>query len=329
MFAAAAALPIVAAPIALAGVADGWIFGAAALAAAVCDRVRGPCPRPLRRADGGQPHARVDHDLRGRRWRSTRCSSLARRRCSTCQATSLGCRGRPLRSSRCSSHRCVTRCNERSIASRSEGGTSPTTCSPDLGQRLEATVDVDRLLADVIGELGGLGLDDVAICDEDGHVIAGGLSSPEPGADVATLPLAAYGRTGRDAPIPPALHAVARSRSPAARRSRRAPRRCAARPSPHGLISSGRRKARARSRGGTPPAPPRPARRARAGTRGPPPPARRDRRRARRAGLAAAADVDALRTELRATDRSRCGESSRDCGRRRSTSSASPAHSRR
>jgi hypothetical protein len=43
----------------------------------------------------------------------------------------------------------------------------------DLGQRLEATVDVDRLLDDVISELGSLGLDDVAIFDEDGQVIAG------------------------------------------------------------------------------------------------------------------------------------------------------------
>ncbi len=64
----------------------------------------------------------------------------------------------------------------------------------DLGQRLEATADVDRLLDDVSSELAGLGLDAVAICDEDGHVIAGELSSPEThDDDRVVLPLAAYG----------------------------------------------------------------------------------------------------------------------------------------
>jgi signal transduction histidine kinase len=59
-----------------------------------------------------------------------------------------------------------------------------------LGQRLEGSADVDRLLADVTAELAGLGLREVAIRDADGALVAG-----EPGTDpdAAVVPLSAYG----------------------------------------------------------------------------------------------------------------------------------------
>ena len=59
-----------------------------------------------------------------------------------------------------------------------------------LGQQLEGSADVDRLLSDVVGELQLLGLHEVCIADEHGNVLAG-----EPGGqDAVLLPLAAYGR---------------------------------------------------------------------------------------------------------------------------------------
>ena len=60
-----------------------------------------------------------------------------------------------------------------------------------LGQRLEATADVDRLLADVTTELESLGLRAVSISDSSGRVLAGD-DEPAAGDDV-TLPLSAYG----------------------------------------------------------------------------------------------------------------------------------------
>ncbi len=71
-----------------------------------------------------------------------------------------------------------------------------------LGQRLEATADVDRLLAEVVLELRGLGLADVTICDNRGDPVAGAPGGPEepPSAGAAgagaavQITLAAYGR---------------------------------------------------------------------------------------------------------------------------------------
>ncbi|MBI1351269.1 MAG: hypothetical protein GC156_09130 [Actinomycetales bacterium] len=60
-----------------------------------------------------------------------------------------------------------------------------------LGQRLEATTDVDLLLGDVIAELDSLGLEDAAIVSPDGSVIAGAAQTPEPRMQ---LPLSAYGQ---------------------------------------------------------------------------------------------------------------------------------------
>ena len=87
----------------------------------------------------------------------------------------------------------------------------------DLGQRLEATVDVDRLLDDVSSELAGLGLDDVVICDEDGHVIAGEVFVTGAGCRRCDAPACRVRRARRQPPIPPALYAVACSRPPTAR----------------------------------------------------------------------------------------------------------------
>ena len=58
-----------------------------------------------------------------------------------------------------------------------------------LGQRLEATADVDRLLAEVTTELAALGLQEVSVCDRDGHVVAGQLAAP---ADEQLIALSAY-----------------------------------------------------------------------------------------------------------------------------------------
>jgi signal transduction histidine kinase len=60
-----------------------------------------------------------------------------------------------------------------------------------LGQRLEASGDADRLLADVIAELHGLGLHDVSVVDQLGEPVAG---EPVEAADVVSIPLAAYGQ---------------------------------------------------------------------------------------------------------------------------------------
>ena len=59
-----------------------------------------------------------------------------------------------------------------------------------LGQRLEATADSDRLLADVVSELRGLGLENVTIRDANGQLLAGADPSRE-GSEL--IELAAYG----------------------------------------------------------------------------------------------------------------------------------------
>lgn len=59
-----------------------------------------------------------------------------------------------------------------------------------LGQRVEAAVEVERLLGDVAAELEGLGLRDVAIVDASGTVLVGEPASDE---DPVELRLSAYG----------------------------------------------------------------------------------------------------------------------------------------
>jgi signal transduction histidine kinase len=67
----------------------------------------------------------------------------------------------------------------------------PHTVLAELGQRLQATADVDRLLDEVVRELhDGLGLDGVSVTDADGHTLAG-----EPTADTVRHPLSAFGTT--------------------------------------------------------------------------------------------------------------------------------------
>jgi signal transduction histidine kinase len=58
-----------------------------------------------------------------------------------------------------------------------------------LGQRLEASADVDLLLGDVLAELDALGLADVAVLTPSGEVIAGAVG----GEPDVRLPMAAYG----------------------------------------------------------------------------------------------------------------------------------------
>jgi signal transduction histidine kinase len=60
-----------------------------------------------------------------------------------------------------------------------------------LGQRVEASADVDRLLADVVGELTSLGLRDVTIRDAQGQLVAGSDNVAE--AAGQELLLSAYG----------------------------------------------------------------------------------------------------------------------------------------
>ncbi|MBV9870421.1 MAG: sensor histidine kinase [Frankiaceae bacterium] len=62
-----------------------------------------------------------------------------------------------------------------------------------LGQRVEDTIDVRRLLRDVASELEGLGLLDVVITDAGGDVLAGAPAASAP--DVVTRRLSAYGET--------------------------------------------------------------------------------------------------------------------------------------
>jgi signal transduction histidine kinase len=59
-----------------------------------------------------------------------------------------------------------------------------------LGQRLEASTDVDRLLVDVVGELRLLGLEEISVADSDGRCLAGDPGGP----DTVAVPLTAYGR---------------------------------------------------------------------------------------------------------------------------------------
>lgn len=81
-----------------------------------------------------------------------------------------------------------------------------------LGQRVEATADADRLLADLVVELTGLGLPGVAIRDASGELIAhdGAPVGPEAGAQI---PLLAYGELmGKLQYLPPATALRSRDR---------------------------------------------------------------------------------------------------------------------
>lgn len=64
-----------------------------------------------------------------------------------------------------------------------------------LGQRLEASADADRLLHDVVTELRSLGLQDVSIHDDEGRRLAGGTGDPdgEAAGTVEDVGLSAFG----------------------------------------------------------------------------------------------------------------------------------------
>ena len=194
-----------------------------------------------------------------------------------------------------------------------------------LGQRLEATLEPDGLLADVAAELERLGLEDVTISDEHGLVLVG---LPRAHDGTLELTLWAYGReVGRlRYRMPETL--AASPRPAAARRSRAPARRGAARAHAHDRPPAGARAAGAGARGGAAPAAARPARRARPGAREPRPPPGRH-----RAARSSATRRRARRSTGcgRSSDRrcARYGGSSKASGLRLSTSSVSPAPSRR
>jgi signal transduction histidine kinase len=79
-----------------------------------------------------------------------------------------------------------------------------------LGQRVEAAVEVERLLADVAVELEGLGLRDVTIADVTGLVLVGGAA---PDGEVTEHRLSAYGdEVGTLSYVPPTTPLRARDR---------------------------------------------------------------------------------------------------------------------
>ena len=167
-----------------------------------------------------------------------------------------------------------------------------------LGQRLEATADVDRLLAGVHAELDALGLEAVSI--DDGR---DGCWRGDDGGEAEGV--AAEGAAGVRAPCRnAALHgagAAARPRRATAGRPRRPSRRRRCTPTSYRRPAARARAGGAGARGGAAAAAARPARRPRPGPRRSPAPARRHCRRSSTASRRPAPGVDALRDELRAT----------------------------
>ena len=190
LFAAAVALPIVVGPIVLLTGAGGWVFSAAAL--------------PLSAALGFAVLARGLYDLktaanRGLVWLTLSALVVGVYALVIAGAGSLLHDSRavwlpwlaagvvavlftPLRD-------VLQRGINRVIFGRWD---EPYDVLASLGQRLEATADADRLLADVVTELqDGLGLRDVAVCDRHGRLLAGRMG---PDGGLAEVTLTAYGR---------------------------------------------------------------------------------------------------------------------------------------
>jgi len=190
LFAAAAGLSVVAVPIAFAFDAGGWIFGAAAvpLPFAIGFAVLARGLYDLRTAvnrtlvwltlsavvagtyalviAGGANLLHVDRDVTWLAWAAAAVVAVS---------------FAPLRDGLQRTINRVTfgRWNE------------PYDVLASLGQRLEATADIDRLLAEVTTELESLGLHDVTVCDDQGQIVAG----PGPKADhEVVLSIAAYGQ---------------------------------------------------------------------------------------------------------------------------------------
>jgi signal transduction histidine kinase len=190
LFAAAAALPVAAAPFALAGVAGGWLFSVAAL--------------PLPFAIAFAVLARGLYDLRTAVNRTLVWGTLSGVVVGVYALVIAGLGGlldasgagwlpwiaagvvallfAPLRDA-------LQRAVNRLSFGRWD---EPYDVLAAIGQQLEAAADVDGLLADVVAELHGLGLQEVTIRDADGRTLAGDAQALHRSD---TLPLTAYGQT--------------------------------------------------------------------------------------------------------------------------------------
>ena len=189
LFALAAPLPIVVAPLVLGGVAGGWLFSAAAL--------------PLPFAVGFAVLARGLYDLktavnRTLVWVTLSAIVLIVGALVVVAAGSLfdasGAAWLPWLAAGCVAvvliplHAAVQRAVNRLSFGRWD---EPYDILAGLGQRLEAAADIDGLLAHAVAELQALGLSGVTIRDVDGRALAGGGTLA---GTPAELPLAAFGR---------------------------------------------------------------------------------------------------------------------------------------
>jgi signal transduction histidine kinase len=189
LFAAAAAVPVVAVPVAFAFGAGGWVFGAAAV--------------PLPFAIGFAVLARGLYDLRSAANRTVVWLALSAIVAGIYALVIVGVAGllhvgrdapwlpwaaaavtavsfAPLRDG-------LQRAVNRLTYGRWD---EPYDVLAALGQRLAATADLDRLLSDVTTELRGLGLREVSVHDQHGTVVAGDVGD---NADRRAMPLSAFG----------------------------------------------------------------------------------------------------------------------------------------
>jgi signal transduction histidine kinase len=189
LFAAAALLPVVAAPVALGLGGGGWVFGAAAL--------------PLPFVIGFAVLARGLYDLRTAANRTlvwvtlslvvAGCYALVIAGVGSLVHVDLGAAWLPWVAAAvvAISFAPLRDALQRGVNRLTFGRwDEPYDVLAALGQRLEATADVDRLLADVTTELESLGLRDVSIIDSTGRVVAGDGSVFD---DDVTVALSAYG----------------------------------------------------------------------------------------------------------------------------------------
>ena len=190
MFGIAAALPIAVAPVVLAGATGGWLFSAAAL------------PLPL--TIGFAVLARGLYDLKTSANRTVVWGTLSLIVAAVYALVIGGLEGllgagrlvwlpwlaaaviavlfAPLRDM-------LQRGVNRVMFGRWD---QPYDVLSALGQRLEQSTDIQRLLVDVVAELGGLGLRQVSIRDASGRVVAGeAIAAP----DLTVLRLSAYGNS--------------------------------------------------------------------------------------------------------------------------------------
>jgi len=189
LFAAAAVVPVLAVPVAFASGAGGWVFGAAAV--------------PLPFAIGFAVLARGLYDLRTAANRTIVWLALSAIVAGIYALVIVGAAGllhvgrdvawlpwaaaavvavsfAPLRDG-------LQRAVNKLTFGRWD---EPYDVLAALGQRLAATADLDRLLSDVTTELRGLGLREVSVHDEHSNVVAGDADEE---AEREALPLSAFG----------------------------------------------------------------------------------------------------------------------------------------